>query len=174
MAVKKLLTGRVNEFDLERCINDIKENLKDYIEPKYACLYMRPSRVEKGAYVALDEEELAEENITGNFKEDLAKNDRILYVRFILDETLVSEKVKFVLGNGDILEEEDIEGYDFGDFDYCEDMGFIIKSINGNLTIEPAYYDRTVFCQYIAVVAEPGDFQLNMIPFINNYFQKED
>lgn len=177
---------KVEDFDFTGFVREIARNLARYVEPTYACSYMRPSRIEEDVYVDLfdgvvDLDELEGELVEFDYEddepeytyeEDLLNNDRILYVKFVLDTDLLYASDGYICGDGDTLEEYDYDDVDYGQFCHA-DNGYIVKSHDGVLTFQRATYGEANPFQCVArVVDNAGDFEQKLVDFIDKYTKK--
>lgn len=172
MTNKNIIEIEVEKFDFTGFVNEIAGNIENYVEPTYTCVYMRPSRIEEDVYVDLFDDEFDLDEVEDTYEEDLLKNDRIMYVRFVLDVNLLCGDDGYLCGDGDTLDEYDYDDVDYGQLCH-EDNGFIVKSKNGILTFQRATYGPANPFQYVArVVDNAGDFEEKMVGFIKKYIKK--
>lgn len=166
MAIPTILEIEINKFNVTEFINEICENFEQDIEPEFICAYMRPSNIEEDVYVELCEEEIEPNRVYDNYEEDLINNDRILYVKFVVDRSEWADG--YLCGDGTEL----MDDVDYGQF-VNNDNGFIIKSKDGILSIQRATYGPANPFQYVVrTVEDAGIFDENMIRFVNKHIKK--
>lgn len=170
MAKSNILEISVNEFNFTDFINEICGNFEDDIEPEYICAYMRPSNIKEGVYVELCEEEIEPKRVHDTYEKDLINNDRILYVKFVVDRSEWAEG--YLCGDGTVFIDDGYGELDYGQFDNM-DNGFIIKSKDGILSIQRGTYGPANPFQYVVTMVEDaGIFDEIMANFINKYIKK--
>ena len=170
MGKETILEIEVNKFNVTGFINEICENFEQSIEPEFICAYMRPSNIAKDVYVELCDDEIEPERVYNNYEEDLINNDRILYVKFVVDRSEWAGG--YLCGDGTELIDDGYGELDYGQF-VNMDNGFIIKSKDGILSIQRGTYGPANPFQYVVEMVEnAGVFDENMIKFVNKYIKK--
>ena len=170
MSKSKILEIPVTEFNFTNFINEISTNFKDCVEPEFICAYMRESNIEKDVYVELNEDEIIDLKLQDSYEVDLLNNNRILYVKFVLDCSEWSDG--YICGDGTELAYEEYEDIDYGEF-VNDDNGFIIKSSNDNLTIQKGTYGMAnPFQQVVRTIDNAGEFDEIMINFVNKHIKR--
>lgn len=159
----------VKDFNFTGFIESIEDALGEKIEPYYVAWYLRESESDDNIYLELDEEEvesIKSQDIT--YEEDLLNNDRIMFVRFVLDGQIWEEK-EYLCGDGTFIDYKNYDSIKYGEFKYDEN-GFLIKSKNGILTFEKATLGLMgMYQEVVRTVEDAGDFNKMMVDFVNKY-----
>lgn len=172
MSKSTILEIPMKDFELTKFINEIGKNLESEIDPSYAALYVRSSRIEEGIFVQLFEDEINPEYQKYDTYEEefLNIDDMILYVRFVIDS--YGYESMYLCGDGTTFKDEDYKNVDYGDF-VNDDSGFIITYKDEMLTIQKATYGSANPYEYVVrVVENAGDFDKLMVNFLNRFIKK--
>ncbi len=172
MSKKTILEVPLRNFDFSGFIEEVSYNFEQYIESDFICLYMCESDKEKDVYLDLFRNEVEPKIERETYEEDLMENDRILYVRFLMNIYKVEEEgldmydeaKGYLCGDGH-HELQDNREVDFGEFTNF-DNGFIIKSEGGILKFGVGGYAKAnMHEEVIVAVDNPGEFEQRMKNF---------
>lgn len=168
MSKSMIIEIPVENFNFTNFINEISENFAEEVDSEYICTYMRKSKIEEDVYVDLCKHEVEPKVIHDTYEEDLLNNDRILYVKFVIDRGLWGEE-GYICGDGSEIMDEDI---DYGQFINNEN-GFVIRSNNGILQIQRGTYGAAnPFQNVLRTVENAGEFDEILTDFINKHTNK--